>query len=172
MDPFGILSALLPGIPTLTLQSTLRGLYRVALTAGLNQTQTARLLGTNRRTLQRAVDSDFTSLRRSTMESMLQRQRAQIVGGWSQQGRTAQRLDTTGYTQSELQSLMFPRPQQTIRQIRVIRTFDPQIDETPSNYVTDTSVDEADYRAYIDSIDTEGNPQAGTITAIVVDYMR
>ena len=85
MDPFGILSALLPGIPTLTLQSTLRGLYRVALTAGLNQTQTARLLGTNRRTLQRAVESDFTSLRRSTMESMLQRQRAQIVGGWSQQ---------------------------------------------------------------------------------------
>jgi hypothetical protein len=172
MDPFGILAALLPGIPIPTLQSTLRGLYRVALTEGLNQTQTARLLGTNRRTLQRAVESDFTSLRRSTMESMLQRQRAQIVGGWTQQGRTAQRLDTTGYTQSELQSLMFPPTQRNVLQFRIIRTFDPEIDETPSDYVTDVETNEADYRAYIDSIDTEGNPKAGTITAIVVDYMR
>ena len=172
MDPFGVLSALLNGISTPVLRATLRGLYQVAKTDGLNATQMARLLGTNRRTLQRAIDSNFESLRRSTMESMFQRQRDQNAGGWTSQGRTAQRLDTTGYTQAELDSVLFPQTGRQIRQIRVIRAFDPTIDETPSTHVTDTWMDEADFRGYVSSIGTQGNPAHGTITAVVVDYYR
>mgnify|MGYP006275156569 CR=1 FL=1 len=73
MDPFSaLLSALLP-TPRNILLDAFIGRLKLAQDLKLNATKTAQFMGTNRRTLQRAIDSNFTSLQQRTIATALAR---------------------------------------------------------------------------------------------------
>ena len=170
MIGLGLFQSLTPFILPSELRSIIRSLYQVAVTEQYNQTQTARYLGTNRRTLQRAIESDFQSLRESTMLSMIERMRVGQSGEFQQTGRFSQRLDTKGYGKTELQSVLFPEFRgQFPQKINVVRTSDPRFDETP-DYVTDSITTPDQYYRYIQAIDTEDGPMSGSILSVTAQY--
>lgn len=73
MDPLSLLVGALKVTPVEILRAAWKSSYETAQRLGMNQTQTARYMGTNRRTLQRAIDSDFQSTRADTLANALGR---------------------------------------------------------------------------------------------------
>lgn len=73
MNPLDALIAALNPIPRNVLVSSFKSLLLMGQKAGMNQTQLARYLGTNRRTLQRAIASNFESIQQRTLVNALAR---------------------------------------------------------------------------------------------------
>ena len=164
-NPFGFIFAI---TPEAILRNTVKGLYELALQRGYNKTQTATFLGTNRRTLQRAVDSNFESLKFVTMDAMLNRVQAREETGWQQTGRFSQRINTVGMTQNDLAVIDFSNSTQPeFWKYQVVRLGNQLPGDTPeAEYITETFYSEAELQGFFASLDTPGNVRSGTIESI------
>jgi len=132
MDLLALLKNALAPAPTEILRAILRSSYQNAVSRGLNQTRLASLLGTNRRTLQRMVSTDFESARRDTLINSIARQQERSVLFPERVGKN--------YT-------VFTTPTGTSEWVSQIRDA-ASSERTPVSFKIDIQTDESGYDRY------------------------